>query len=152
MSIELLMPSNHLIPSCPLLLLPLVFPSIRFFPMSLLFASGGQSIGASVTLMCSDSWKPQIPERAKNYLHLFIWPHQVLVSALRLFIASYGIFHCGAWSLWLWRVESVVAALGLSCSKACEILVPPQSIEPASPTLQGAFLTTEPPGKSWHYF
>ena len=31
MSIELLMPSNHLILSCPLLLLPSVFPSIRIF-------------------------------------------------------------------------------------------------------------------------
>ena len=31
MSIELVMPSNHLILCCPLLLLPLVFPSIRVF-------------------------------------------------------------------------------------------------------------------------
>ena len=30
-SIELVMPSNHLILSCPLLLLPSVFPSIRVF-------------------------------------------------------------------------------------------------------------------------
>ena len=31
MSIEWVMPSNHLILSCPLLLLPLIFPSIRVF-------------------------------------------------------------------------------------------------------------------------
>ena len=31
MSIELVMPSNHLILCCPLLFLPLVFPSIRMF-------------------------------------------------------------------------------------------------------------------------
>ena len=31
MSIELVMPSNHLILCCPLLLLPLIFPSIRDF-------------------------------------------------------------------------------------------------------------------------
>ena len=31
MSIELVMPSNHLILCCPLLLLPLIFPSIRVF-------------------------------------------------------------------------------------------------------------------------
>ena len=31
MSIELVMPSNHLIPCHPLLLLPSVFPSVRFF-------------------------------------------------------------------------------------------------------------------------
>ena len=32
MSIELVMPSNHLILCCPLLLLPSIFPSIRVFP------------------------------------------------------------------------------------------------------------------------
>ena len=31
MSFESMMPSNHLILCCPLLLLPLIFPSIRFF-------------------------------------------------------------------------------------------------------------------------
>ena len=45
MSIESVRPSNHLILCCPLLL-PSVFPSIRSFPVSRLFASGGQSIGA----------------------------------------------------------------------------------------------------------
>ena len=50
MSIESVMPSNHLILCHPLLLLPSIFPSIRFFfPMSQLFASGGQSIGASAS-------------------------------------------------------------------------------------------------------
>ena len=44
-SIDLVMPSNHLIFCCPLLLLPSVFPSIRVFPMSWLFVSGGQRIG-----------------------------------------------------------------------------------------------------------
>ena len=32
MSIELVMPSNHLVLCCPLLLLPSIFPSIRVFP------------------------------------------------------------------------------------------------------------------------
>ena len=31
-SIESVMPSNYLIPCCPLLLLPSIFPSIRLFP------------------------------------------------------------------------------------------------------------------------
>ena len=49
-SIESVMPSNHLILCHPLLLLPSIFPSIRvFFPMSCLFTSGGQRIGASVS-------------------------------------------------------------------------------------------------------
>ena len=37
MSIELVMPSNHLILSRPLLLLPSVFPSIRVFSNELVF-------------------------------------------------------------------------------------------------------------------
>ena len=49
MSIESVMPSNHLILCCPLLLLPSIFPSIRSFPLSQFFASDGQSIGASAS-------------------------------------------------------------------------------------------------------
>ena len=49
MSIESVMPSNHLILCCPLLLLPSIFPSIRVFQMSQLFAWGGQSIGVSAS-------------------------------------------------------------------------------------------------------
>ena len=45
MSIESVMPSSHLILCRPLLLLPPIPPSIGSFPMSQLFASGGQSIG-----------------------------------------------------------------------------------------------------------
>ena len=40
---------------------------------------------------------------------------------------------CGAWAL--------VVVHGLSCSKACGILVPQPGIEPAFPALQGRFLT-----------
>ena len=43
MSLEVVMPLNHLILCHPLLLLPSIFPSIKVFPMSQLFASGGQS-------------------------------------------------------------------------------------------------------------
>ena len=49
MSIKLVMPSNHLILCRPLLLLPQAFPTLGSFPMSRLFASGGQSIGASAS-------------------------------------------------------------------------------------------------------
>ena len=48
-SIESAMPSNHLILCHPLLLLPSNFPASRSFPMSWLFASGGQRIGASAS-------------------------------------------------------------------------------------------------------
>ena len=64
MSIESMMPSNHLILCRPLLLQPSIFPSIRetdfsmshflshwktHFPMSQFFTSGGQSIGVSAS-------------------------------------------------------------------------------------------------------
>ena len=44
-SIESVIPSNHLILCHPLLLLPSVFPASGSFPMRQLFASDGQSIG-----------------------------------------------------------------------------------------------------------
>ena len=49
MSIELVMPSNHLVLCRPLLLLPSIFPASGPFPMSQFFASGGQSIGVSAS-------------------------------------------------------------------------------------------------------
>ena len=47
MSIESMITSNYLLLCCPLHFLPSVFPSIRSFPMSWLFETGGQNIGAS---------------------------------------------------------------------------------------------------------
>ena len=46
MSIELVMPSNHLVLCCPLLLCLQSFPTSGSFPMSQLFTSGDQSIRA----------------------------------------------------------------------------------------------------------
>ena len=47
MSIELVMPSSHLILCRPLVQLPQSLPASESFLMSQLFASGGQSIGVS---------------------------------------------------------------------------------------------------------
>ena len=62
MFIVSVMPSNHLILCCPLLLLSSIFPSIRVFPVSRFFASCGQSIGvsasASVLPMNIQDWFP----------------------------------------------------------------------------------------------
>ena len=60
MSIASVMPSNHLILCCPLLLLPSISPGIRIFPMSQFFASGGQSTGASASVlpMNIQGWSP----------------------------------------------------------------------------------------------
>ena len=62
MSIELVMPSNHLILSHALLLHLQSFPASGSFPMSQFFTSGGQSIGvsasASVLSMNIQDWFP----------------------------------------------------------------------------------------------
>ena len=62
MSIESVMPSNHLILCRPLLLLPSIFPASWSFQMSQFFASGGQSIGVSasksVLPMNTQDWSP----------------------------------------------------------------------------------------------
>ena len=60
MPIESVMPSNHLILCYPLLLLPSVFPASGSFPMSQLFSSGGQSTGASASVlsMSIQDWFP----------------------------------------------------------------------------------------------
>ena len=50
-SIESMMPSNHLILCHPLLLLPSIFPSIRVFSNESVFQLGGQSIGASASIL-----------------------------------------------------------------------------------------------------
>ena len=62
MSIESVMPSNHFILCHSLLLIPQSFPGPGSFPMSQLFASGGQSIGVSASTsvlpMNTQDWSP----------------------------------------------------------------------------------------------
>ena len=60
--------------------------------------------------------------------------------------------HCAGsfvvvYGLWLWYKGSVAVVHGLSCSVACGILVPQPGTVFLSPSLQGRFLTTVPPGK-----
>ena len=62
MSIESVRPSSHLILCRPLLLLPPIFPASESFPMSQLFAWGGQSTGVSALASFlpkkSQGWSP----------------------------------------------------------------------------------------------
>ena len=62
MSIELVMPSSHLILCRPLLLLPQSLPVSGSFPMSQLFAWGGQSTGVSASTSVppvnTQNWSP----------------------------------------------------------------------------------------------
>ena len=59
MSIESVMPSNHLI-LCHPLLPPSIFPSIRSFPVSQFFTWGGQSTGVSASVFPTNiqDWFP----------------------------------------------------------------------------------------------
>ena len=61
-TIESVMPSSHLILCCPFLPLRPIPPRIRVFPMSQLFAWGGQSTGVSVSISSppekSQGWSP----------------------------------------------------------------------------------------------
>ena len=59
-SVESMMPSNHLILCHLLLLLPQSFPALESFPISWLFPSGGQKIGASASAfpMNIQGWYP----------------------------------------------------------------------------------------------
>ena len=63
--IELVMPSNHLILYCPLILLPSIFSSMRVFSMSQFFASGGQSVGvpASASVLPMNIWTDFLQDR-----------------------------------------------------------------------------------------
>ena len=62
MSIESVMPSNHLILWVPFSSCLQSFPASGSFPMSLLFASGGQTIGVSASTsvlpMNTQDWSP----------------------------------------------------------------------------------------------
>ena len=60
MSIESVMPSNPLILCHPLLLLSSILPSIRSFPVSQFFISGGQSIGVS-------AWTSFLPKKSQGW-------------------------------------------------------------------------------------
>ena len=59
LSIESVMPSNHLLLCYPLLLSPSIFPSISVF-FSQFFASGGQSIGMS-------AWASVLPTNIQDF-------------------------------------------------------------------------------------
>ena len=105
--IESVMPSNHLNLSCPLLLFS-IFSSLRFFPTSWLLESGGQSIGASVSVSVLpvniQSWFPLgltglISLLSKGFLRVFsdttVWKHQFFSTQSSLWSNS----HVHTWLL-----------------------------------------------------
>ena len=82
------------------------------------------------------------------------WPLRPLQPHNNLFSNTYSciyLLHCIVSSLH--PTGSFVVAHRISCSAARRILLSWPGIEPMSPTLQGRFLTTGPPGKSHkHHF
>ena len=108
MSIELMMPSNHLILCCPLLLPLQSFTESGSFPMSQLFTSGGQSIGVSTSTsvlpMNTQDWSPLgwtgwISLQSKGLLRVFsnttFQKHQFFGAQLSFCINS----HIHTWLL-----------------------------------------------------
>ena len=102
MSMESVMPSNHLILCHPLFLPPLILPSIRVFPMSQFFTSHGQNIGvsasASVLPMNILDWSPLrwtglISLQSKGLSGVFsntiAQKHQFSIAQLSLSSSSY---------------------------------------------------------------
>ena len=108
MSIELVMPSNHLILFCPLLLLPSIFLSIRvFFNESALligWPSTGASASAPVLPMNTQGWFPLgltglISLQSRGFSRVFssttVWKHQFFGSQPSLWSHS----HIHTWLL-----------------------------------------------------
>ena len=90
MSTESVMLSNHLILCGSLLLLPSIFPCINSFPMSQLFTSIGQCIGASASAsvlpMNIQGWFPleliglmflQCKGLSRVFFSTTVWKHQL---------------------------------------------------------------------------
>ena len=109
MSIESVMPSNHLIFYRHLLLLLQSFPVSRSFPVSWLFASGGESVGASASAsalpMNIQGWfllglTSLIFLLFKGLSRVFssarVWKHQVLSAQPSLWSKSHI-------RTWLWE-------------------------------------------------
>ena len=113
--------SNHLIPCCPRLLLPSIFPSIRVFSKSQFFTSGGQSIGvsasASVLPMNTQDWFPLgyniIYHHAFNF---FLVPIRINIfvlfcfGAIHIFFSAKFLFisfaHFSAWIFaFFWLIQ-----------------------------------------------
>ena len=98
MSIELMMPSNHLILCHLLLLLPSVFPAMGSFPVSQFFISGDQSIGTSASASVLPMNIPLLLTgliflQAKGFSRVFsnmtVQKHQFFGAQLSLWCNSY---------------------------------------------------------------
>ena len=112
MSIESVMPSNHLILYHPLFLLPSIFPSIRSFPMSQLFASGDKVLElqpASVLPMNIQGWYPlgltgvislQSKRLSRAFFSTKVQKHRYFDAQLSLWSNSHSFLKRKSFSFW----------------------------------------------------
>ena len=95
MSIELVMPSNHLILCHPLLLLPSIFPNIRFFyNESVLCIRRPNHWSFSFNISLSNEYSRQISFRM-NWLD-FLAVQETLNSLLQHYSSKASILQCSA--------------------------------------------------------
>ena len=107
-SIDLVMPYTLLIPSSPFFSCPQSFPASEAFPMSWLFTSGGQRVGASASAsvlpMNTQGWFPfrltglislQSKRLSRFFYNTTIWKHQFFSAQPSLWSNS----HIHTWLL-----------------------------------------------------
>ena len=137
MSVESVMPPNHLILCRLLLLLPSIFPSIRVFSNEQLFASGSQSIGVSASTSV-------LPVNIKDgfFLGWTGWISLQSLSCVQLFATPWTVAHQASLSMEFSRQGYWSRLPFLSPGD-----LPKPGIKPESSALQAASLLSEPPGK-----
>ena len=140
MSIEWVMPSNHLMPYFPLLLLPSIFPSIRVFSNELALRIRWQSIGASASTsvfpMNIQGWFPlgwtglislQSKGLSRVFSNTIVWKHQFSSAQASLWSNS----HICTWlleqsiALTIWAfVDKVISLLFNTLSRFVIAILP----------------------------
>ena len=126
------MPSNHLIPCCPLLLLPSIFPSIRVFPSeSALHIRSPKYWSFSFSIGPSNEYSGLISFESENESTQLCPTLCDPVDSSPPGSSVHGILQA--------RILEWVA---ISFSRRSSL-----EIEPRSPTLQADSLSPEPPGK-----
>ena len=111
MSTESVMLSNNLILYRPLLFVPSIVPSIRVFSNELALRTGGQSIGASSSVLPMNiqdwfplEWTGWISLQSKGFSRIFsnttVWKHQIFGAQLSLYSNSH---------IHTWLLEKIIA-------------------------------------------
>ena len=85
MFIASVMPSSHLILWCPLLLLPSIFPSVKDFTVSRLFASDDQNTGASASASVLPTFRTGFPLRLTGLNQLYAYLHPLPIEPPKIF-------------------------------------------------------------------